>query len=176
MLHWFDEKTDAPLEVTADFHWPPTATWIQVVTPTTAELDFVAKHLQVPDYLFQDVSDEDERPRLEREGDIALIILKVPAPMQADAELRFRTLPVGLWLLPHQMVTASAQPWRFGMNCADNASGARHCTYGGCWRRFFRPSPGTICAPCASSTPKSPPPKKYCATPRITTSFSAPRP
>ncbi|HUX18056.1 MAG TPA: CorA family divalent cation transporter, partial [Acidithiobacillus sp.] len=98
MLHWFNEKTDAELKVAADFQWPPTATWIQVVAPTAAELDFVAKHLQVPDYLFQDVSDEDERPRLEREGDIALIILKVPAPMQADAELRFRTLPVGLWL------------------------------------------------------------------------------
>ena len=64
MLHWFNEKTDAELEVTADFPWPPAATWIQVVAPTSAELDFVAKHLQVPDYLFQDVSDEDERPRL----------------------------------------------------------------------------------------------------------------
>ncbi|MBU2785280.1 magnesium transporter CorA family protein [Acidithiobacillus ferriphilus] len=110
MLHWFNEKTDAELKVTADFEWPPSATWIQVVAPTSAELDFVAKHLQVPDYLFQDVSDEDERPRLEREGDIVLIILKVPAPMQAAAELHFRTLPVGLWLLPQQMVTASAQP------------------------------------------------------------------
>ncbi|PKY09551.1 magnesium transporter [Acidithiobacillus marinus] len=110
MLHWFDDKTDAQLEITSDFQWPPRATWIQVVAPSHAELEFVAKHLQVPDYLFQDVSDEDERPRLERDGEVALIILKVPAPMQEDAELRFRTLPVGLWLLPQQMVTASAHP------------------------------------------------------------------
>ncbi|MBU2738615.1 magnesium transporter CorA family protein [Acidithiobacillus concretivorus] len=110
MLHWFDDKTDAQLEITRDFQWPPSATWVQVVAPSQAELEFVAKHLQVPDYLFQDVSDEDERPRLERDGDVALIILKVPAPMQDDAELRFRTLPVGLWLLPQQMVTASAHP------------------------------------------------------------------
>lgn len=110
MLHWFNEQTDAQLEVTTDFQWPPTATWIQVVAPTRAELEFVARHLQVPDYLFQDVSDEDERPRLERDGDVALIILKVPAPMQNDTELHFRTLPVGLWLLPQQMVTASAHP------------------------------------------------------------------
>ncbi|WP_414040550.1 magnesium transporter CorA family protein [Acidithiobacillus sp. M4-SHS-6] len=110
MLHWFDDKTDAQLEITDGFQWPPRATWIQVVAPSHAELEFVAKHLQVPDYLFQDVSDEDERPRLERDGEVALIILKVPAPMQEDAELRFRTLPVGLWLLPQQMVTASAHP------------------------------------------------------------------
>jgi Mg2+ and Co2+ transporters len=80
MLHWFDDKTDAQLEITRDFQWPPRATWIQVVAPSQAELEFVAKHLQVPDYLFQDVSDEDERPRLERDGDVALIILKVRPP------------------------------------------------------------------------------------------------
>jgi magnesium transporter len=71
------------------------ANWISVVSPTSAEKDFLLNELQVPEAFYNDIEDIDERPRIELEDGWHLIIIRVPFKSN-DVRLPYTTLPLGL--------------------------------------------------------------------------------
>jgi magnesium transporter len=71
------------------------ANWINVVSPTSAEKDFLLNELQVPEAFYNDIEDIDERPRIELEDGWHLIIIRVPFKSN-DVRLPYTTVPLGL--------------------------------------------------------------------------------
>ena len=78
--------------------WEPNC-WIQITSPTEEDSDSLMKELQMPDYFLSDISDVDERPRVETEDGWTMIILRVPY-MNPTKESRspYSTVPLGIIL------------------------------------------------------------------------------
>lgn len=78
--------------------WEPNC-WIQITSPTEEDSDYLMKELQMPDYFLSDISDVDERPRVETEDGWTMIILRVPY-MNPTKESRspYSTVPLGIIL------------------------------------------------------------------------------
>ncbi len=83
--------------------------WINVEDPTREEIERLSKQLNVPSDFFTDPLDPDERSRIEKEDNSALIILRIPQFVGIDAEVPFITLPVGIILTDEVIVTLSKQ-------------------------------------------------------------------
>ena len=52
--------------------------WINVVNPTTDDINELVSHFNTPDYLSEDISDIHERPRFDRDDGWILTIIRVP--------------------------------------------------------------------------------------------------
>ncbi|MEB8535921.1 magnesium transporter CorA family protein [Acidithiobacillus ferriphilus] len=84
--------------------------WIHYVAPDTEELAEMANRYAVPTDFLTSAMDPDERPRLDREGERRLIILKAPlATAHVEGVETFGTVPLGILLLPDDLVTLSQQ-------------------------------------------------------------------
>ena len=57
--------------------WLPNC-WVNVEQPTENDFDFLENHLKVPVSFLHDIADDDERPRIDTEGDWLLTILRIP--------------------------------------------------------------------------------------------------
>ena len=79
--------------------------WIRCVDPTMEEIEHLTK-LGIPlDFITYSL-DIDERPRIEREDDgTRLIILRIPMEFDADADLPFNTVPMGIITTDNFIVT-----------------------------------------------------------------------
>ncbi|MGL5273798.1 MAG: magnesium transporter CorA family protein [Phocaeicola sp.] len=82
--------------------WVPNC-WINVECPTDDDFEFLTEKLCVPEYFLKDISDIDERPRTEIEGDWLLTIIRVP--LQQEEGLPYTTVPVGVFTNNEIVVT-----------------------------------------------------------------------
>lgn len=74
-------------------------TLINMVNPTTEEIQFMATTLDLPIDFFSNLLDEDERPRIERSENGFLMILNVPIEIEGTEELKsapYGTAPLGI--------------------------------------------------------------------------------
>jgi len=80
-------------------------TWVCLLSPLEEELTYVENKLQLfPDFLRYPL-DEEERPRIEKEEQQLLIILRVPDPISKGLFIRYETLPIGIILTEENVVT-----------------------------------------------------------------------
>jgi magnesium transporter len=79
--------------------------WIRCVDPTAEEMEQLTK-LGIPlDFITYSL-DQDERPRIEREDDgTRLIILRIPIEFEANADIPFDTIPMGIITTDNYIVT-----------------------------------------------------------------------
>jgi len=83
--------------------------WINVTNPTIEEIEFIRKQFNVPEDIFNDILDPDERPRVEFDDEFQLVILRVPVA-NSNNGLPFQTIPLGIFMSENQTVTiCSAQ-------------------------------------------------------------------
>ena len=73
--------------------WKP-GCWVNISCPDQDELDYL-RNLDVPESFITDISDADERPRTEIDGDWLLTVLRVPR-QTSDDDIPFNTIPVGV--------------------------------------------------------------------------------
>ena len=82
--------------------------WINLVEPSTTELESVLSHSSVPRDFLTDPLDVGERPRFDWEDDASLLIVHVPT-VAADAEddeaVPYRTVPLGIILFHQTVIT-----------------------------------------------------------------------
>ena len=79
--------------------------WVNVVSPTQGELDYLSQHHGVPmDYLLYSM-DHDERPRFERDGEYILIVMQTSFDFGEAADVPFDTLPLGIIHTPAAIFT-----------------------------------------------------------------------
>ena len=79
--------------------------WINLVEPTTTELERVLVHSQVPRDFLTDPLDIGERPRFDYEDDATLLIVHVPMPVDDDEVAPYRTVPLGIILTGQTVIT-----------------------------------------------------------------------
>ena len=79
--------------------------WINLVDPTTTELEAVLTHSNVPRDFLTDPLDVGERPRFDYEDDASLIIVHVPRPDDEDSVAPYRTVPLGIILFGQSVIT-----------------------------------------------------------------------
>lgn len=75
--------------------WQPNC-WIQVTCPTEEDQQELEERFQIPDYFFQDVSDNDERARYEYDDGWMLIILRIPYVKEIRSRTPYTTVPLGI--------------------------------------------------------------------------------
>ncbi|MFH1616187.1 MAG: magnesium transporter CorA family protein [Planctomycetota bacterium] len=72
--------------------------WINVSSPTKAELEKLSRELNIPLDFLTDPLDVDERARSDKEGECIQIILRTPLHDEDNTDIPFVTLPVGIIL------------------------------------------------------------------------------
>jgi len=75
---------------------PEKGCWIDLVDPIEEEVNRVLKFLNVPEDFVYSVLDEDEKPRVEKEGKALLVIIRVPTVEDVGSKRLIRTLPLGI--------------------------------------------------------------------------------
>jgi magnesium transporter len=93
--------------------------WLRVTAPTEIEIETLMRDYGLPADTIKDILDLDERPRYEREDGYRLIILRVPW-YEKETEVPYRTLPLGIVLLPDLIVTIGLRETDFLASFVDN--------------------------------------------------------
>ncbi len=74
--------------------WQP-GCWVNVECPDSDDFDFLTERLHIPDNVLGYAGDVDERPRVERDDNLVLTILRIPhADESSDRPLS--TVPIGI--------------------------------------------------------------------------------
>ncbi|MBQ6457590.1 MAG: magnesium transporter CorA family protein [Kiritimatiellae bacterium] len=81
--------------------------WINLVEPTTTELESVLTFSGVPRDFLTDPLDADERPRFDYDDDATnILIVHVPCPVEdEDSPYPYRTVPLGIILFRQGVIT-----------------------------------------------------------------------
>jgi magnesium transporter len=86
--------------------------WVHMVSPEPEELARL-QELGIPPEFLTHVRDLDERPRIERDGNVVLIVLHFPSAQGATADIPFITLPLTIVVTDSLIVTIVPQPTGF---------------------------------------------------------------
>lgn len=80
--------------------------WVNLISPTEEEIDYVASQLQIPMDFLKDPLDEEERSRIEKEDNNILIIINMPLVTEDDFERTiYDTIPLGIIITDQCFVT-----------------------------------------------------------------------
>ena len=82
--------------------------WVNLVEPSTTELEAVLTHFNVPRDFLTDPLDAGERPRFDWEDEASLLIVHVPmlVPMEDEEDtVPYRTIPLGIILFKQSVIT-----------------------------------------------------------------------
>ncbi len=79
--------------------------WINLVDPTTEELDFIEDELSVDRDFLRAALDEEESARLETENDQVLILVDTPYVEKTDDHIIYETLPLGIIITDKNIIT-----------------------------------------------------------------------
>ncbi|MFK4784626.1 magnesium transporter CorA family protein [Fusobacterium sp. MFO224] len=83
-------------------------TWISVTDPDEEEILALQNMLEIPEEHIKAALDEEEKSRLEIDGDMLLLIIDVPLHSEGD-KCSFTTLPLGIILLKDNIITISTE-------------------------------------------------------------------
>jgi len=79
--------------------------WINIIKPNNDELKRLSKRQNIPLNFLMDSLDIDERARVEKEGNIVLVILRIPVLNTENPSVPFITLPLGIILMNKVVIT-----------------------------------------------------------------------
>lgn len=80
--------------------------WINVLHPTEEEIQYLIETLNVELDFIRDPLDDEERSRIEKEGDATLIIIDIPTVRHdEDGNSTYDTIPIGMIIMPECFVT-----------------------------------------------------------------------
>lgn len=82
--------------------------WISAICPTESEVTFLTEQLGIDHGFVRSSLDEEETSRIEQEEDQTLLIIDLPlAEKQTENTILYTTMPIGIVMLPKQIVTIS---------------------------------------------------------------------
>jgi magnesium transporter len=79
--------------------------WVNIVSPTEEELNFVESSLNILPNFLRDPLDEEEKPRIDVEDNQTLIIVDVPYVYGEGRTLKFETIPLGILIMNDYFLT-----------------------------------------------------------------------
>lgn len=74
---------------------PSKAYWIDVTVPDDSDMEFLTLEEGVPQMFLEYLSDNEERPRVERDGEWTMTILRIPVESH-DLTMPYKTVPLGV--------------------------------------------------------------------------------
>lgn len=83
--------------------------WINVVAPSTAEIELLSQKLLVDADLFIDPLDADESPRVEQHKNCMLIVCRIPLHIENEDDLLYTTIPLGIIFKRDLIVTVCSR-------------------------------------------------------------------
>ncbi len=75
---------------------PARATWVCVNAPDADDVRFLIEDENVPPILLEYIEDKDERPRVERNDDWLMTIVRIPVPAGNNGIMPYTTVPFGV--------------------------------------------------------------------------------
>lgn len=80
--------------------------WINLIAPTEQEIQSIAEKLELPIGFLKDPLDEEERSRIEKDGEDILIIVNIPSVAFNDTKKpEYDTIPLGIIIAKNCFVT-----------------------------------------------------------------------
>ena len=70
--------------------------WVDAMTPNASDSDYLTGHEGIPRMFLEYLSDLDERPRFERDGDWSMTIIRIPITQKSGDSSVLRTAPLGI--------------------------------------------------------------------------------
>ena len=96
-------KSEKGLFVPAEKPFPNT--WVCLFNPSEEEISYIEKKFRIlPEFLRYPL-DEEERPRIEKEEQQILIILRVPDVVSRGLFIKYETIPIGIILTEENIIT-----------------------------------------------------------------------
>ncbi len=83
--------------------------WINLITPTADELNYIQNELEIVPNFLRDPLDEEEKARIDVEEDQTLIIVDIPYVYEDENTLKFETMPLGLLVKDDYIITISSK-------------------------------------------------------------------
>ena len=70
--------------------------WINMINPTDREIEEIARLTNTPEDMIKAPLDEEERARIEKEGDSTLVLVDIPVLEEEEGYYSYSTLPMGI--------------------------------------------------------------------------------
>ena len=97
--HFITESTDVACE----------GCWIRMYAPGEADLSLVAKEHSIPPEFLKAALDEEERPRIDVEEGVVLVVLDMPVVTEFEGLRTLSTLPLGVIVTDSVIVTVCSK-------------------------------------------------------------------
>ena len=86
------------------------AVWIDITDPDSSDRTYLTDEEGVPEMFLEYLSDKDERPRVERDGQWMMTILRIPVECRAG-DMPYATVPIGVISKDsHRVITLCCHP------------------------------------------------------------------
>jgi len=105
MMQIYRTKKDTEPTVIETVDTPGDGSWIRLTCPTEAELSHIAETCRLPMEFLKAALDEEERPRIDAEDNVVLIVLDVPMITDNEGIRTLSTLPLGIIIAETMVVT-----------------------------------------------------------------------
>ncbi|WML66628.1 MAG: Cobalt/magnesium transport protein CorA [Methanoregula sp. SKADARSKE-2] len=109
MMQIYRNRKDAEPALIETVDSPGPGTWIRLTSPTEAELAQVAGNYSLPLEFLRAALDEEERPRIDTEDDIVLIVMDIPIVTETEGIRMLSTLPLGIIITSTFIVTVCSR-------------------------------------------------------------------
>ena len=78
--------------------------WINLVNPTEAEIDEVSSSLRIKKSFIMSIIDDDEKPRIDEEDGVKMLLLDVPVYETKNNIKTITTLPIGILVVRNDYI------------------------------------------------------------------------
>lgn len=105
MMQVFKTRKDSEPAVTEEIHEVCEGAWIRLSGPTEPELVAVSESCSIPLDFLKAALDEEERPRIDVEDDVVLVVIDIPETTEYQGVRNLSTLPLGIIITGKYIVT-----------------------------------------------------------------------
>ena len=105
MIQIYRSRKDTDPTVIDIIDAPTNGSWIRMTSPTDTELAQIAESCSLPLEFLRAALDEEERPRIDAEEGVVLIVLDVPMVTETEGIRTLTTLPLGIIISENLIVT-----------------------------------------------------------------------
>jgi len=109
MMQVYRTKKDTEPAVIETIDAPGEGAWVRLTNPTEAELSHIAETCCLPPEFLKAALDEEERPRIDAEDNVVLIVLDVPMITDNEGIRTLSTLPLGIIISATMVVTVCSR-------------------------------------------------------------------
>jgi len=110
LIQIYQSKKDTDPAVTEIVDTPGDGSWVRMTSPNETELVQTAESCCIPLEFLRAALDEEERPRIDSEDGVVLVVLDVPIVSETEGIRTLTTLPLGIVISDKLILTVCSRP------------------------------------------------------------------